>query len=275
MPDGGWVWARHSGGVWKVPAERPREALDVVRILLKSRKQRLLRRALDERPGSSCGHQTREARIGTSASQLGPSPHRQGGARTPEGSRGRGVGFVELDVSASGARAAQCVIGIVFGCIQNDAESRQPDDELIVDARFASVPGRDDPIDVAEQVRPGRAANVTGTRRPAVGVVARVDLDVRRDAGPVDVQAYAVVDVLQMPPGRRAVLASASDAEIRLGAGVADDETAAGQKVAHPGIRGAAGERQRERRDSKRITRPNSTHCYSSIRIEMSRSLPS
>ena len=100
-----------------------------------------------------------EAPIRTSpANRLSPST-KQGGARTPEVSCGRGIGLVELDVSASGARAAQCVIRIAFGRIDDDAESRQPDDELIVAARFASVSRFHDPIDVTEKVRPRRAAN--------------------------------------------------------------------------------------------------------------------
>src|SRR5258706_593089 len=193
--------------------------------------------------------------------------HEQGRARTSEGSRGRGVGLVELDVSAPGARAAQCVIQIEFGRIDDDAELRQPDDELIVDARFACVPGCDDPIDVTEQVRPRGAADEAGPSRPAVGVGTRVDLHVRRDAGPVNVQAHAVVDVLQMPPCWRAVLAPAPDAEVRLGAGIADDEAAAGQEIALPGSRRAARERERKRRDAKRITSPNSRHCHFSIRM--------
>ena len=69
-----------------------------------------------------------------------------------------------------------------------------------------------------------------GIHQPTDGVS-----NVGRDARPVDVQAAAVVDVLQVSPGRRAVLAAAGDAEIRLGP-VIDDESAAGQEVAHPGI---------------------------------------
>ena len=48
----------------------------------------------------------------------------------------------------------------------------------------------------------------------------------------MNVQSRAVVDVLEMAPGRRAVLASAADAEVRLRAAVTDDEAAAGQEVA-------------------------------------------
>src|SRR5689334_17857278 len=185
----------------------------------------------------------------------------QGGAGTPEGSGGRRVGFVELDVSAAGARAAQGVIRVEFGRVDSYAGLRQPDDELVIAARFAVVPGGDDPVDVTEQIRPGRSTDEPGTGRLTVGARARVDLHVRRDAGPVNVQVHAVVDVLQMPPGRRAVLASAPDAEVGLGARIPDDETTARQEVALPGTCRSAGEHQPERGDSKRITSPNAAHC--------------
>src|SRR5436190_18847053 len=187
-------------------------------------------------PGEQLWTKTHDARYrDLRANRL--TPPKQGGARTPEGSGGRGVGLVELDVSASRARAAQGVSRTDFGRTDDDAGLRQPDDELIIAARFASVSGFHDPIDVTEKVRPRRAANETGTDRPALVVGTRVHLHVGRDAGPMDVQPDAVVDVLQMPPGRRAVLAAASDAEVCIGAGIADDEAAAGQEVAHPSIR--------------------------------------
>src|SRR5258706_10137222 len=131
--------------------------------------------------------------------------HEQGRAGASEGSRGRGVGLVELDVSASGARAAQCVIQIALGRIDDDAELRQPDDELIVDARFACVPGCDDPIDVTEQVRPRRAANEAGPGRPAVAFGTRVYLHRCRAVGPGKIQADAWVDVLQITLDRRSL----------------------------------------------------------------------
>src|SRR6266436_8562184 len=189
----------------------------------------------------------RVVREGTQASPktspadfLTPRKGREGGAITPELSHGRGVGVVELDVAATGPRAAQRVIRIEFGRIDNDAGLPQPDGELIVDARFACVSGYHEPIDVTVQVRPGCTANAAGTDRLAAGVGTRVHLEVPRDAGPVNVQARVMVLVLQMPPGRRAVLASASDAEVCLGAAIADDEAAAGQEVALPSARGAA-----------------------------------
>src|SRR5439155_21160319 len=100
-----------------------------------------------------------------------------------------------------------------------------PDIELVIDAWFARVSGPNDKVDVTELVRPGRATNETG-----VGVTSDVQ-HVRRDAGPVDVQACAVVCVLQMPPGRRTVLTAARDAEVRVGT-IVDDEAATGQEVA-------------------------------------------
>src|SRR5439155_20333779 len=100
-----------------------------------------------------------------------------------------------------------------------------PDIELVIDAWFARVSGPNDKVDVTGLVRPGRATNETG-----VGVTSDVQ-HVRRDAGRVDLQAYAVVNVLQMPPGRRSVLAAARDAEVRLGT-IVDDEAATGQEVA-------------------------------------------
>ena len=83
---------------------------------------------------------------------------------------------MQLDVAPSRTRTAQCVIRIAFGRIDDDAESLQSDDELIVAARFAPVSGKHDPVDVTELVRPGRAANQTGTRRLAVWAGARVHL---------------------------------------------------------------------------------------------------
>src|SRR5581483_2544176 len=123
----------------------------------------------------------------------------------------------------------------------------------------ARVSGPNDEIDVTEQVGPGRAANEPGASGLAVGAGTGVLLEVPRDAGPVDVQSGAMVDVLQMPPGRRAVLAAAADAEVRLGAEV-EDKAAAGHEVAWPGKRGAAENQQPQRGDSNYITLPESTH---------------
>src|SRR5438309_1232640 len=75
-------------------------------------------------------------------------------------------------------------------------------------------------------IRRGRATDITGA-----GVI-RIT-EVRRDAVPVNVQAYAVVNILQMAPQPMSVspfLAPAADAEVRMGAKV-EDEPAAGQEV--------------------------------------------
>src|SRR2546428_1491748 len=198
----------------------------------------------------------------------------QSGTRTSEGPRGRRVRLVELDVAPSTvarrarSRRAQEVGKALRGRVIDDQAGYgvpQPDVELIVDTGFTRVSGLHDEVDVTEQVRPGRAAHATGTGRPAFGGGARVHLQVRRDAGPVNVQARAVVDVLQVPPGRRTVLAAPTDAEVRLVA-VEEDEAAAGQEVALPGKRGAAGEQQRQRRQLS----CNFTHFYSSISAEHS-----
>src|SRR5258708_29234591 len=200
----------------------------------------------------------------------------QSGTRTSEGPRGRRVRLVELDVAAptvarrARSRRAQEVGKALRGRVIDDQAGcgvPQPDVELIIDPGFTRVSGLHDEVDVTEQVRCGRATNEAGTRRPALGGGARVHLLVCRDAGPVDVQAVAVVDVLQMPPGRRTVLAAPADTEVRLVA-VEEDEAAAGQEVALPGKRGATYEQQRQRRQLS----CNFTHFYSSISAEHSRS---
>jgi hypothetical protein len=96
-----------------------------------------------------------------------------------------------------------------------------------------------DEIDITIQVGARGTANLA--RAEGLRAVLRVDLDVGRNAGPVNVQASAVIDVFEMAPSGRAVLAAAADAESGLVA-VIEDETAAGQKVARPGECRAAGE---------------------------------
>src|SRR5439155_14571921 len=187
-------------------------------------------------------------------------------ARRVEVPRGRPV---ELDVAA----AAVAVVQLVGGARQEEEVGRvddggalcQLDVELVSSARLAGVVGPHDEIDVAEEVRPRGATDVTAAGPPASGVGSSELLVVTRDARPVDVQAGAgaVVDVLQVPPGRRAVLAAAADAEIRLGA-VNDDESAAGQEVAVSICR-AARKREGERGDAGRKTCPNCTHDHSSV----------
>lgn len=141
---------------------------------------------------------------------------------------------MQLNVGTAGPGTAQRVVRIEFGRIDGGAGLRQPNRECIIHTWLADVLGPHDKVDVTVQVRLGGATNVTGTGRLArLGVGARVavEVEVCRDAGPVNVQVCAVVVVLQMAPGRRPVLAFAADAEVRLRTRVADDETAAGQEV--------------------------------------------
>jgi len=167
---------------------------------------------------------------------------------------------VELDVAATGP-GRPTVIRIEFGRIDNDAGLPQ----RMVNS--SSTPGSPLSLAITNQSthRTGSSwlyRKCGGHRSACAGVGTRVHLYVRRDAGPVNVQARAHGPGTPDAPGRRAVLASASDAEVCLGAAIADDEAAASQEVALPSTRGPAGEHERERRDSKRITCPNSTHCY-------------
>src|SRR5947208_3733910 len=148
----------------------------------------------------------------------------------------------------------------------SDPRLRQLDVERVIDARFTGVCHRNGKADVAELVRCGRAAYATGAGRLAVVVDAVApEVEVRRDAGPVDVQTQVVIDVLQMPEGRRTVLAAAADTEVRPGA-VEEDEAAASHKVAVLGQYGAAREEQRQHAQFNRNTYPKLTHYYSSIR---------
>src|SRR5437899_8680482 len=80
-------------------------------------------------------------------------------------------------------------------------------------------------------VGPGGATNIP---------CRRIDEEIPRDARPVHVkgrgrcgvQSAAMVDVLQMPPGRRTLLASTTHAEIPVSAVAEDDEAAPGHEVA-------------------------------------------
>src|SRR5437899_4787972 len=144
-----------------------------------------------------------------------------GGTRTTEVPRGRRVGLVELDVAAAGPGTSQRVVRITLGRVHDDLRGAghdglgQPDDEHVIATRLAGVLRIHAPVDVTIRVRPRGAADQAATPRLAClgirGVVPEVE--VSRDAGPVNVQAGAVVDVLQVAPGRRAVLASAPYAE--------------------------------------------------------------
>src|SRR6266571_5272174 len=116
---------------------------------------------------------------------------------------------MELDVATPAiARRAWSIRAQIVGkalvgrVINGKAELFEPDVERVIDTWFASVSGVNGKVDITVQVRPGRATNPTGTGplRVFIRRGLRVDLHVRRDAGPVHVQAGAVVDVLQMAP---------------------------------------------------------------------------
>jgi len=152
---------------------------------------------------------------------------------------------MQLDVSAPAAtrRGTRCIrTQIVEGALRgrvvvDDAAGGigQPDVELVVNSWFSRVPGANGKVDVTELVRPGRATDLPRTgglvRLRVRAVAAIIPEKVPGNAGPVNVQACAVIDVLQVAPGRRTLLASARDAEVRLGP-VVHDPSAAGQKVA-------------------------------------------
>src|SRR6266540_7257132 len=198
------------------------------------------------------------------------------GTRTSEEPRSRGVRLVQLDVAApvvarrARSRRSQEVREALRSRVVHDHAELvpHPNIELVVDTGLALVVAANNKVDVIVReglVRPRRAANETGTGRVAVGVSTCTVLEVSRNAGRVNVHTEPVVDVLQVPPVRRAVLAAAADAEGRLVA-VEEDETAARHEVARPGKRRAADERQYQRPGSKHITFPYITHCSFSIR---------
>src|SRR5229473_716048 len=152
---------------------------------------------------------------------------------------------MQLDVSAPaasrrGARSirTQIVPSALRGrAVVDDCAGRirQTDVELVVDPGFSCVFGANGKINVREcrVVGPGGATDFPGTGRLArlrIRTGAIIDELIFRDTGPVNVQACAMVDVLQVAPGWRTVLASAPDAEVRLGT-VVYDPSAAGQKV--------------------------------------------
>ena len=147
---------------------------------------------------------------------------------------------------------------LVGRVIDGNAELLEPDVERVINTWFSPVSGVNGKVDITVQVRPSRATNPTGTGplRVFVRRGLRVDLHVRRDAGPVHVQALPVSDgpavtvvvVFQMAPvivlmtrQPGIVLASAPDAEVRLGS-VVHDPPAAGHEVADPGAGNISGE---------------------------------
>ena len=121
---------------------------------------------------------------------------------------------MELDVATATAGTAQRVVRVGFGRINRLTALGQPDFEHVIDARFAHVIYHNAELNVAKHVAPGRATDTTGMGIPDW---AALGPEVCRDAGPVHVQRWcvAVVDVLQVPPGK-IVLATARYAEVRL-----------------------------------------------------------
>jgi len=123
---------------------------------------------------------------------------------------------MELDVATARAGTAQRVVRVGFGRINGLTALGQPDFEHVIDTRFAHVIYHNAELNVAKHVAPGRATDTTGRGIGWVGLAAPGP-EVCRDAGPVHVQRWrvAVVDVLQVPPGKF-VLATARYAEVRL-----------------------------------------------------------
>src|SRR6266566_5844500 len=84
---------------------------------------------------------------------------------------------------------------------------RQPDVELVVNTRFSRVSGANGKVDVRERrvVRPGRATDLPGTDGLAClrvrTVAAIIPKKVPRDAGPVNVQTGAMIDVFDLTQG--------------------------------------------------------------------------
>src|SRR5437870_1567931 len=118
----------------------------------------------------------------------------EGGAiiQSTGGSHGRVVRLVKLDV-ATAQRDRPSVVDSRSACAQLDSER-------VSLAWFALVRGLDEPVDITEPIRPGRATNPTATGRVARRAIGPWEDEVPRDGGPVNVQACAVVDVLQMTP---------------------------------------------------------------------------
>jgi len=191
---------------------------------------------------------------------------------------------MQLDVSAPavsrGARSirTQGVKGAFRGRVVDDRAGgiRQDDVELVVNTWLSRIPGANGKVDVTKLVGPGRATDLPGAGglvgRRVRTVAAIIPKKVPRNAGPVNVQAGAVIDVLQVAPGRRAVLAPASDAKVGLGT-VVHDPAAAGQKVAWgqriPGLcvwRGGGPDCEHGRKYHKRPTRETACQFTDSFR---------
>jgi hypothetical protein len=142
------------------------------------------------------------------------------------------------------------MVRVALGRVDELSVFLQADDELVIGIWLARVFGVHEKVDVPEVVRLGCTTDLTGPPQLSVAVRRElVDEDVGRDAGRVDVQACAFVDVFEMAPGRP-ILASGRKAELALGRVVSaarrgDDEALTFQEVARrrliPGTRGTGG----------------------------------
>src|SRR2546421_7600146 len=121
---------------------------------------------------------------------------------------------MELVVATAMAGSAQRVVRVGFGRINGLTALGQPDFEHVIGARFAQVIYHNAELNVAKRVALGRATDTTGMGIRWAGWAAPGP-EVCRDAGPLHFQPLAVVDVLQVPPGK-IVLETARYAEVRL-----------------------------------------------------------
>src|SRR5437867_7570162 len=135
--------------------------------------------------------------------------------RARRGRRVGGVPLVELDVAAPGTGAAQIAHGQIAAL--------EPDPEEVIAAGLAVVGHPDAEVAAVTGVGAVRPADVAG---PVVHE------HVPRDAGRLDVQAVAVVEVIQVPP-ESAVLHPSAHTEVghRARRGP-DDPASAGHEIA-------------------------------------------
>ena len=109
---------------------------------------------------------------------------------------------MQLNVAAPVAATSDRDVRIGEGRIEEGVAMAQLDREHVARPRFARVHGPHDPVHVTEPVCPGRAANETGPGRLVVHARALGIEEVRCDAGPLHLQPFATVGVLEMTPGR-------------------------------------------------------------------------
>src|SRR5688572_3445880 len=129
---------------------------------------------------------------------------------------------MELYVSATGLIASQGAGPIMFRGINDCAVYTHPDYELILASRFTEVRGLEVEVHLRIQrvIGLGSAAYLTGTSGlPRLRIRAAViDKEVSGDVGCMQVERrrncarrrrISMVDIVQVSPGRRTVLASA------------------------------------------------------------------